>query len=127
MTAAANKPDSGAWSWSHEVSPNEAGAAASDVVASATGLSKSKVKQAMEKGAVWLDRGGSRRRLRRARTALKTRDRLALYYDPALLERAAPTARCLAEEGRYSLWYKPAGLMAQGTDYADPCSVLRKV
>lgn len=100
----------------------------SDYLAEHAGLSKGKVKDAMAKGAVWLGRrGGKRRRLRRATTALQPGDVLELYYDEALLRIAPPAARCVDDRRRYSVWFKPAGLMAQGTEYGDHCALLRQV
>ncbi|ROR32200.1 RluA family pseudouridine synthase [Inmirania thermothiophila] len=97
-----------------------------------TGLSKSAVKEAMSKGAAWLRRArrdglGPRRRLRRAKTELRVGDRLELFYDPAVLALEPPRARLFQDLGEYGVWYKPAGLLAQGTDYGDHCALLRQV
>ncbi len=102
---------------------------ASDCLCAHTGLSKGRVKDAMAKGAVTLRKttGGARRRLRRATAALTPGDVLELYYDEELLQRKPTAARCLDDLGRYSVWYKPAGLMAQGTQYGDHCCLLRQV
>ncbi len=100
---------------------------ACDLLARQTGLSKSKIKEAMTKGAVWhKGKHGKRRRLRRATAVLKTGDVLAIYYDKNLLAIKPPTPRCLSDNGHYSVWHKPAGLMAQGTEYGDHCSLLRQ-
>lgn len=97
-----------------------------DFLALHGGLSKRIVKDAMNKGAVWLSTGrGPRRRLRRASAELHTGDRLELFYDAALLALQPGPAECLADRGGYSVWYKPPGMLAQGTDYGDHCSLLR--
>lgn len=96
-------------------------------LAALTGLPKARIKDAMTKGAVWLaGRTGARRRLRRATAALAAGDTIALYYDAALLARQPPAARCVDDRRRYSVWCKPAGLMAQGTEYGDHCALLRQ-
>lgn len=101
---------------------------AADFLARHSGLSKGAIKQAMAKGAVWLQRGRSgRRRLRRATAALQAGDHLELYYDRQLLALLPPTPQCLDDRQRYSLWFKPAGVLAQGTDYGDHCSLERLV
>ncbi len=102
---------------------------ASECLAAHTGLSKIKLKDAMSKGAVTLRKkqGGGRRRLRRASAALVPGDVLELFYDEALLQLKPPAAHCVDDQRRYSVWYKPAGLLAQGTDYGDHCSLLRQV
>ena len=100
----------------------------SDYLAEHTGLSKSRIKDAMAKGAVWFGKqGGKRRRLRRATTILRPGDVVELYYDAELLGIDPPSAHCVDDRRRYSIWFKPAGLMAQGTQYGDHCALLRQV
>ena len=96
------------------------------VIAEASGLSKSRVKDAMAKGAVRLRRGGSRL-LRRATFPLRSGDVVDLYYDPRILAAEAPLAQPVADEGDYSVWCKPPGLLTQGTHYGDHCSLVRQV
>ncbi|MFH1985302.1 MAG: pseudouridine synthase [Pseudomonadota bacterium] len=97
-----------------------------DVLAAAAGLPKARVKDAMGKGAAWVWRGRKRQRLRRATTLLAPGTRVALYYDAALLALTPPPARCIVDHAAYSAWYKPAGLLTQGNDYGDHCSLLRQ-
>lgn len=98
-----------------------------DYLARLSALPKSRIKDALNKGAVWFTRpGGRRRRLRRATALLRAGDCIELHYDPALLSRTPPASRCIEDAGRYSLWYKPAGVMAQGTDFGDHCALLRQ-
>jgi tRNA pseudouridine32 synthase/23S rRNA pseudouridine746 synthase len=89
-------------------------------------LSKQQLKQAMQKGAVWLKPVGrkSQKRLRRVTQDLKTGDKLALYYDADLLAKTVEPASLVADEKHYSIWNKPAGMLAQGTLYGDHCSLL---
>ena len=92
-----------------------------------SGLSKIRIKDAMTKGAVWLGRANGRPyRLRRATAALKAGDNLALYYNAGLLALAPPAPDCLSDQSRYSVWFKPAGLLTQGTRHGDHCSLLRQ-
>lgn len=97
-----------------------------DFLAQHAGLSKSAVKDAMNKGAAWLVRQGTRR-MRRADTALRVGDQVELHYDPQLLALKAAPGRCLLSNAHYSLWFKPSGLLAQGTAFGDHCSLLRQV
>ena len=100
---------------------------ACDFLAIQTGLSKTRIKDAMIKGAVWVQKkGGKRRRIRRTTTPVKTGDILALYYDERLLAVSPPIGTCLADREYYSVWYKPPVLMTQGTMYGDHCSLLRQ-
>lgn len=102
--------------------------AACEALARRTGISKSQIKQAMIKGAVWLTRAKTdQRRIRRATFTVRPGDRLLLYYDPTVLMLTPPEAHCLADYRRYSIWFKPAGLMAEGTRFGDHCCLPRQV
>jgi len=105
------------------------GANACDFLASRTHLSKARIKDAMNKGAVSLKRRGkaSRKRLRRASSKVVPGDCLELYYDEKTLSVKAPYAVCMEDRHDYSIWYKPSGLLSQGTKYGDHCSILRQV
>lgn len=111
---------------SHTIDANQAGMIACDLLADSSGVSKQKIKDAMMKGAVWLKRHNKpRKRLRRAKETLQNRDRLEIFYDEALLTRKAEGARCLLDAGNYSVWFKPAGVVAQGNDWCDHLSLQR--
>ena len=79
----------------------------------------------MLKGAVWLTRGKHNKRIRRATFVGQVGDTLSLHYDADLLRLTPPSPDLLADEKRYSVWLKPAGLLAQGTMEGDHCSLLR--
>jgi tRNA pseudouridine32 synthase/23S rRNA pseudouridine746 synthase len=66
------------------------------------------------------------KRLRRASTALKAGDQIEFYYDEKTLALKPPEASCLSDEKHYSVWFKPTGLLAQGTQYGDHCSLMRQ-
>ena len=101
---------------------------ACDYVSGKTGLSKMKVKDAMNKGALWVRRKhGTMRRLRRATAPLASGDSIEFYYDEELLSLVPGEVTCISDQGRYSVWYKPAGLLSQGTKYCDHCSLTRQV
>jgi len=79
-------------------------------------------------GAVWLKRtAGKQQRLRRASTIPKNGDRLGLYYDEALLAIRPPVPECISDHHNYSVWFKLAGLLTQGTLFGDHCSLIRQV
>jgi tRNA pseudouridine32 synthase/23S rRNA pseudouridine746 synthase len=99
---------------------------ASELLARLSGISRIKVKDAMQKGAVRLQRPRSKAvRLRRAKATLQPGDAVTLYYDDELLGRVPPAPDCRHDAGRYSVWFKPAGLMTQGTAFGDHCSLVR--
>ena len=80
----------------------------------------------MTKGAVWLKRPGQKeRRIRKATSPLLPGDQVDLYYDPKVLSLAPPSPRLIAEEKHYSVWYKPANLLTQGSRSGDHCALTR--
>jgi tRNA pseudouridine32 synthase/23S rRNA pseudouridine746 synthase len=89
-----------------------------------SGLSKVKLKDAMAKGAAWIRRPGKKkRRIRRAKAVVRPKDTVWLYYDPDILGRRVPEARCEMDRIDYSIWFKPAGMMSQGSPFGDHCSL----
>ncbi len=100
---------------------------AAGFIADKSGLSKVRVKDAMNKGAVWIKRRkGPIRRMRRASEPLRPGDELEFYYDADLVALRPAQARCLYDGTEYSVWFKPAGLLSQGTKYGDHCSLTRQ-
>lgn len=96
-----------------------------DILSEASGLPKQRIKDAMAKGACWWTLKGKIVRLRKAKRDVKAGTRMQLYYDEAVLARKAPEAELLEDKGRYSVWFKPHGLLAQGSQWGDHCSLLR--
>jgi tRNA pseudouridine32 synthase/23S rRNA pseudouridine746 synthase len=92
-----------------------------------SGISKRQLKDALQKGAVWLRKPrGKLQRIRRATTPVKKGDFVALYFDHDLLQREPPQGRQLWRCPEYSVWYKPAGLLSQGNRFGDHASLLRQ-
>ncbi len=92
---------------------------AAALLAEASGLSKSHVKQAMQKGAVWLTNKRGTRRLRRMDRVMKEGDKLYLYYNEKILLKQVDPPQLFADEGSYSVWYKPYGMLSQGSKWGD--------
>lgn len=90
-------------------------------------ISKSKLKDAMAKGAVLFRRGKQVKRLRRAQSALLVGDKLELHYDDDILSRPALSAILVHDAGSYSVWFKPAGMLSQGNEWGDHVALLRVV
>jgi len=95
------------------------------LLAAASGLSKQRIKLAMQRGAVWWTQRGSCRRLRRVKKVLRPGDELHLYYDERVLLSDPVEPLLITDEGEYSLWYKPYGLLSQGSKWGDHCTVSR--
>jgi len=91
-------------------------------------LSKSRLKDIMNKGAVWLKRGTQpKERLRRAMTDLKIGDVLEVYYDEQLLSLKPAPLIPIEDRVQYSIWDKPSGMLIQGTEWGDHTALLRRV
>jgi len=99
-----------------------------DLLASETGISKMKIKDALQKGALSFKgkKDRKRRRLRRAKASVNPGDSIEFSYDDEILSLAPPLPELICDKGAYSVWMKPAGLMSQGTKYGDHCSILRQ-
>ncbi|MCV6603736.1 MAG: RluA family pseudouridine synthase [Porticoccaceae bacterium] len=97
------------------------------LLADACDLSKQRIKQIMQKGAVWLTSGKQTRRLRRHSKILQPGQQLHIYYDARVLEQQPPAPLLIADEGDYSLWHKPRGVLSQGSKWSDHCTINRLV
>jgi len=96
-----------------------------DVLAEHTDFSRQKIKQIMQKGAVWLTRDKSTQRIRRASKKLSAGQTLHLYYDAHILSQTDFEARLIADETDYSVWFKPAGMLSQGSKFGDHTAIYR--
>jgi tRNA pseudouridine32 synthase/23S rRNA pseudouridine746 synthase len=88
-------------------------------------LSNAQLKQAIQKGALWLTRGKSTQRLRRIKKPLKVADTLHFYFDERVLSQQPDEALLIADLIDYSVWYKPYGMLSQGSKWSDHCTVAR--
>lgn len=88
-------------------------------------LTKADIKQAIDKGALWLTRGKHTQRLRRVKKILPQGDELHFYYNTEVLSAITPTAQLIADKGAYSIWFKPYGMLSQGSKWSDHCTIAR--
>ncbi len=96
-----------------------------DILAEHTDFSRQKLKQIMKQGAVWLTQGQSTRRIRRASKMLSPGQIVHLYYNAQILQETDFAAQLIADEGDYSVWFKPSGMLSQGTKYGDHSAIYR--
>ena len=90
-------------------------------------LSVTSIKQAINKGALWLTRRNKTQRFRRVKKALQLNDELHFYYNEAVLSQIPLSAKLISDNSDYSVWYKPYGMLSQGTKWSDHCSITRYV
>ncbi|WP_441002754.1 RluA family pseudouridine synthase [Pseudocolwellia agarivorans] len=88
-------------------------------------ISIADLKKAITKGALWLTRGKSTQRFRRIKKALKQGDELHFYYNQDVLNQIPNEAKLIEDMGEYSVWYKPYGMLSQGSKWSDHCTIAR--
>ena len=98
-----------------------------DLLATESGFSKQKIKLAMQKGAVWTTDKKGTQRLRRHSKKLHAGTTLYFYFDPDVLNQTVDDAILVADEVEYSVWYKPRGMLSQGSKWGDHCAINRWV
>ncbi len=98
-----------------------------ELIALQTGLSAKQIKRIMQQGAVWLERGKTIRRIRRVKTALQKEDKIHFYFDEEVLTSFTLPAQLIVDEKHYSIWYKPFGMLSQGSKWGDHCTINRWV
>lgn len=96
-----------------------------ELLASHTELSKQQLKKIMQQGAVWITRGTKTERVRRAKSTLNHGEILHLYYNPKILAQTPATPHLIEDRGGYSIWYKPYGMLCQGSKWGDHCTINR--
>ncbi|MGC9387333.1 MAG: pseudouridine synthase, partial [Hydrogenovibrio sp.] len=103
-------------------------------------FSNQALKRVCQQGAVWvaeplkkpdtngtppkLTRSG---RMRRAKKVLPAGSEVSFYYHPAVLNSEMPTPVLVADEQTYSVWYKPKGVLSQGSKWGDHTTLYRWV
>ncbi len=106
------------------------GKTAVELLSEASTLSKQKIKQAMQKGCVWLEKSSEQdkkytQRLRRAKKVLSIGETVHFYYDEKVLSAEPAEAILVSDEGAYSIWNKPSGMLSQGSKWGDHCTIYR--
>ncbi|MCY4046059.1 MAG: RNA pseudouridine synthase [Cellvibrionales bacterium] len=90
-------------------------------------LSNSTLKDAMEKGALWLTQGKKTSRIRRSKKTLQSGDCISLYYDQNVLNTPPKKPRLIHDNQNWSVWFKPKGMLSQGTSWGDHHCLYRMV
>jgi len=88
-------------------------------------LSISQLKKAAIKRALWISRNNSTQRLRKVKKALHQNDMLHFYYDEKVLNHVPEPAMLIDDMQHYSVWYKPYGMLSQGSKWSDHCTIAR--
>ncbi|MEW6992339.1 RluA family pseudouridine synthase [Colwelliaceae bacterium 6441] len=88
-------------------------------------LSRTLLKEAINKGALWLARGKYTQRIRKVKKPLLQGDTLHFYFDEKVLNQQPPQALLIADLEGYSVWCKPYGMLSQGSKWSDHCTIAR--
>ncbi|QOL27351.1 RluA family pseudouridine synthase [Thalassotalea sp. LPB0316] len=96
-----------------------------DLLKAHSQLSVSQIKSAVAKGALWLEKGKSTKRFRRVKKPLDIGDTLHFYYDESVLNQTVLPATLLADYRDYSIWYKPCGMLSQGSKWSEHTTITR--
>ncbi len=54
-------------------------------------------------------------------------ERLHFYYDDKVLSQQPLPAQLISDHDQYSVWYKPYGMLCQGSKWSDHCTIARWV
>ena len=94
-----------------------------------TQLSKSHLKTLAEKGAIWISQNHTKNanRLRRLKKTPKENETLFCYVNERVQNAETPPAEKIADFSEYSVWYKPKGMLSQGSKFGDFSSLPRWV
>ena len=97
-----------------------------DFLVANVNLSKSRLKDLMNKGGVWrVTKTGERSRIRRAMTDILVGEQVEIFYDEALMSMRPIVPEMIDDLGQYSIWQKPAGMSLEGNDWGDSNSFTR--
>jgi len=98
-----------------------------ELLADKTPFSKMALKRLFAAGAVWINEGKTDRRVRKVKGTLKAGQKIKIYFDPNIKAVDMETLECIHDTHNWGVWYKPAGLLCQGTKYGDQYTLLRHV
>ena len=94
-------------------------------------LSVSEIKSAITKGSLWHKKYNapkkSVQRIRRFKKQLTIGDELSFYYNSDVLNQKVSNAILIEDCQDYSVWYKPYGMLSQGSKWSDHCTINRWV
>jgi len=98
-----------------------------ELLSAKTAFSKQKIKHAMQRGAVWLTSSKGTHRLRRHSKKLAVGNTLHFYFDSRVFNEEVTDASLICDETEYSVWYKPKGMVSQGSKWGDYNAINRWV
>ncbi len=113
--------------YEREFSPSFPQQTVVDCLAENTPFSKQQLKRFMQQGSVWLQSEKQPKpvRVRRAKKLLSSNDKVFFYHNPAVLSTEITPPTLIADEQSFSIWYKPKGVLCQGSKWGDHTTINR--
>ena len=98
-----------------------------DCLAEHTPFSKQQLKGYLHKGAVWLKESPTLKpyRVRRAKKLLTPGSELFCYFNFKVLNETIPSPVLIEDCKDFSVWYKPKGVLCQGSKWGDHTTIQR--
>lgn len=106
------------------------GASLGEILIKMSKLDIAPLKLATLYGAVWIQKKaqGKIEKIRDIRAKIDAEDKIWLYFDARVLELPPYENPVLIEDLKhYGVWWKPAGILSQGTQTGDHCSIMRAI
>lgn len=96
-----------------------------DWLATQIDLSKMKIKKTIEVGGLWIKKSekGKKERVKKIKTKISSGWVIELNYDSSLSFADESEAFEVYKGSEFGVWYKPAGMLADGSPYADKGSI----
>lgn len=95
-------------------------------------LSNQQFKRLCEMGAVWVAQPHPKTekmtrpgRFRRANKVLAVNSEVSVYFNSQVLNSTVEAPTLIADEGDFSVWYKPKGMLSQGSKWGDHTTLYR--
>lgn len=96
-----------------------------DWIASEIELSKIKIKKSIGLGGLWIKKPGKKKkRIKKIKSLISKGDFIEFYHDSNLSFENLDKITPIHEGKSYCVWYKPAGVLSEGTPFSDKGSVL---
>ena len=109
----------------YTINIDQDGKRAIDWLAEHTPISRMQLKKALNNGAVWLKQGKKQERMRRATRELPQGCVLELHYNAEVMAQVAQPLTVIDHQKSYTVFFKPAGVLSQGSPEGDHMSALR--